>query len=186
MTMGYEPTSVATAADRVARGAQLLDTQISRRTGMEGGREIWAREIDMERLNLYSTEDCILAQLAQTFSDSADYPYMSGLRLAGLSGDDAPVFGFDYDPNEGISYGALKSEWRTLLESAEETYGPQFWVVSMHPADGLGWRREHGEFFRPYALRILADMREADQTSGREYRVIGAWTALGKTMQVPA
>jgi hypothetical protein len=105
---------VSTIAERVARGAALLDER-------EPG---WWQRIDLSKLDLASTCRCVLGQLFSIADDNwpPNNGYWSGLARFGLresaseaiSGS-AGSHGFASIRNE--DYDALDAEWRRVIEA---------------------------------------------------------------------
>jgi hypothetical protein len=88
---------MATIAERVARGAALLDER-------EPG---WWQRIDLSKLDIKSCEDCIAAQLGKG-------DYLDGLHAIGVTCyEDEDGCGFD---GAGDEYESLAEEWRLAIE----------------------------------------------------------------------
>lgn len=98
-----------TADERVARGAALLD---ARHPG-------WHEEVDLDRLYMRSTCDCVLGQL---YSPSAaeGTAYDNGLRALGEP--DAPAHGFDsvFGERHRLGYPQLEAAWRRAILARRE------------------------------------------------------------------
>jgi len=107
--------SIALAEQRVLKGFELLDQYF-------GDRD-WVGSIDVERLSMYSSFDCLIGQLfeKQAIKDGRT-GWTVGLELLGLSGDEAPNFGFiinhgpisDYQ-NEP-TFLQLTTAWKEYLQ----------------------------------------------------------------------
>lgn len=84
---------------RIERGATLLDER-------EPG---WEQRIDLDRLDMSSTCDCVLGQLAPM-------PYGFGpmVRFLGIAGETARLGFMTWGPE---SYGRLTAKWRALIAS---------------------------------------------------------------------
>ncbi len=87
-----------TIAERVARGAALLD---ERRPG-------WAGEVNAERLEMNDCYECVLGQLFGGFID--------GWAALDLDDKDTPDCGFEAEshhnpPSHNPEYAALKAAW---------------------------------------------------------------------------
>ena len=97
---------MSTVAERVQRGAELLD---EKRPG-------WWREIDLERLDVSSTCNCIGGQVA-----GVPYGFTVAMEALGLDGEEAFVaHGFESDINLSdrlfrAEYAALTAAWRDLI-----------------------------------------------------------------------
>ena len=92
-----------TIAERVAAGAALLDEH----------RPGWDGQIDLERLSLPSTCDCILGQIFPD-TDDGDDGYWAGLAdhdLGILTSDRACALGFASD----YGYKPLEAEWTRVI-----------------------------------------------------------------------
>lgn len=81
------PQSVA---DRVAKGAALLDRELPD----------WAREIDLERLDITQVDDCILGQLYTSWADGMISLFGSGCVGTPVGSD----HGFNLTPFEWDEY----------------------------------------------------------------------------------
>jgi hypothetical protein len=95
----------ATIAERVARGAALLDER-------EPG---WWQRIDLDRLYIGSTCDCVLGQLhGGSYVDGVqDLDLLYGTEDHGFMWHTRGVT--DYDAEEAEA-NELEAEWRTLIE----------------------------------------------------------------------
>lgn len=106
----------AAIAERVARGAALLD---AKRPG-------WDRQVDLAVLDL---EDCALCVIGQLFGpereSDADGPFGRGLDALGLCHGEEFAHGFDAEiPGE---FPALTGEWRRVITARR---------LAMHPVPG--------------------------------------------------
>jgi hypothetical protein len=97
---------MATIAERVARGAALLDER-------EPG---WWKRIDLGKLDLASTCRCVLGQLwddaPELWFDTG--PYKRALDELGLYHGKDEDLGFDRE--DGEHYPPLTAAWRELIE----------------------------------------------------------------------
>lgn len=93
---------------RVTRGAQLLDERLPG----------WVDRIDLDRLNLASSCNCILGQKFGDYLDGID-------ALFNCQNTDAINHGFDAFEDEGADaeaaeYEALTAEWRRVILARRE------------------------------------------------------------------
>lgn len=116
---------MTTITERVAAGAAFLDEHDPE----------WWREIDLDKLNLASSEVCVLGQrcplevLADfervsvgelTEDDDIDRYYAYGEALMRATGDQGRVFGWAAElgfASEVGTYGDLTAEWKRLIEA---------------------------------------------------------------------
>lgn len=93
---------MGTVAERVTRGAALLDEQ----------RPGWRGRVAPDWLDIRSGSACVLGQL---FGD-----YVRGLERLGLEVGDGPTFGFNTIPSARgpVSYDELRREWLAQLVRA--------------------------------------------------------------------
>lgn len=97
-------------AARVARGVALMDKKWPN----------WATEIDVDRLDINSSWDCVTAQYAQR--RDADFSWLDGMDMLGLDRVSYREHGFngEEDPEGGIvppaAYAALNGLWRAEIE----------------------------------------------------------------------
>ena len=96
----------------VERGAALLDERL----GPE-----WDEKIDLERLALGSTCDCIVGQLYQAPRRRKHAAYWRGIKELGVKGSE-PEYGFDTacgrPGRRGFgSYWSLTAAWKRLIKS---------------------------------------------------------------------
>ncbi len=98
---------MTTIAERVARGAALLDEQLPG----------WADHIDLGELALESPCRCILGQLWQ--GKDPEEPYEMALGELNLDYGEDDAAGFDKMPGTGNwgEYAQLTGAWRELIES---------------------------------------------------------------------
>ena len=89
-----------TAAERVARGAQLLDRE----------RPGWAYKIDLARLDLADDCHCVIGQLWG--GKAADYPWSAGTSALGLDKVRQQAHGFETDP--GLAYEGRMAAYAEL------------------------------------------------------------------------
>jgi hypothetical protein len=102
---------MSTVAERVARGAALLDEKVPG----------WAERIDLAELDLSSCWRCVLGQLATSTEPDLEDGWILGRDL-GLDGFDGR-YGFDrYSDIEGIEdpaamepWSELTAEWRRVI-----------------------------------------------------------------------
>ncbi len=97
---------MSTIAERVARGAALLDEK------MPG----WAEHIDLDVLSLASSCRCVLGQLHPNL-EAPDDAYLDGLSHLGVSTTDDSGYGFDTSDEDDGVYERLTAAWRELIES---------------------------------------------------------------------
>jgi hypothetical protein len=104
--------STDTIPQRVARGAALLDEKLPG----------WHERIDLDRLDLASSCDCVLGQEFADHSDAkADVdPYAVGLDKLDLWGFEAAEDGFEsyseHDDDEAdADHAALTAEWKRVI-----------------------------------------------------------------------
>jgi hypothetical protein len=95
---------VTAIAERVARGAALLDKQ-------DPG---WWQRIDLSTLDLKDVCNCVLGQLGDT-SDYFDICKSLDLRPHGTGERGAVALGFNAVPLD--EYDPLTAAWRELIES---------------------------------------------------------------------
>jgi hypothetical protein len=97
---------MSTIAERVARGAALLDER-------EPG---WWQRIDLSKLDLASTCRCVLGQLwiDMAIEDDEEDPYNMALRDLSLYHGRDEDLGFDRE--DGEQYPPLTAAWRELIE----------------------------------------------------------------------
>jgi hypothetical protein len=98
---------MSTVAERVARGAALLDE------GVPG----WAERIDLTELELASCYSCVLGQLFALEYDAEDgSPFGAGIKALGIEGSvRGPVwYGFD-----GASIEGLEAEWWRVIDARQ-------------------------------------------------------------------
>ena len=97
---------MSTVAERVQRGAELLD---EKRPG-------WWREIDLSRLDVSSTCNCVGSQVA-----GVPHGFTVAMEALELDGEEAFVaHGFESDTNLSdrlfrAEYAALTAAWRDLI-----------------------------------------------------------------------
>src|SRR5258708_40306755 len=97
---------MSTIAERVARGAALLDEK------MPG----WAEHIDLDTLNLASSCRCVLGQLHPNL-EAPDDAYLDGLNHLDVSTTDDSGYGFDTSDEDDDEYERLTTTWRELIEA---------------------------------------------------------------------
>src|SRR5258708_26132125 len=95
---------MTTIAERVARGAALLDEKTPG----------WDKGIYLCILDIDNCERCVLGQVYEA-QDGNDYGYSTGLKVLGVGiGDPERDYGFDGDWDERND---LTAAWRELIES---------------------------------------------------------------------
>lgn len=102
-----------TITERVAKGAALLDREYPD----------WWQIIDLDALALASPCRCVLGQVyahevepggdGEDYEDGYDYAINQVPDLA--SHDEH--YGFDDDPESGVTYSELTAEWRRVIEA---------------------------------------------------------------------
>lgn len=103
-----DPITFGELAERAARGAKLLDER----------RPLWFEEIDLGRLDMESTCDCVLGQV---FTGG----YLIGLEMLEI-GTDEPDYGFDLrgkgEQFSSYAWGELRECWvREIKKRRKET-----------------------------------------------------------------
>jgi hypothetical protein len=94
---------MSTVAERVARGAALLDER-------EPG---WAERIDLGRLDVMSECRCVLGQLYLREWPDLRLPYLFAVRALGIDDTQAEqALGFDDEDGE---YPELTAEWHRVI-----------------------------------------------------------------------
>lgn len=150
---------IADTTRRVLSGAAMLDW-------VYGGRAVWARGIDRDRLSLTDNTGCVLGQLLGSYDDGVAV-------LFGGNYGDAVRYGFDMSGSD--QPGALvrmARVWRHVLYWAARQCPSQFEIVSTWTADPDRVAGSEGdEFFYVDALRRLADLRVADPDRTHVYSV---------------
>ena len=110
-----------TVAERVARGAALLDQAYVNRD------VAWWDQVDLNTLDMYSPTSCVIAQTvgryegphpcwcgAEGCEDATIGSYGDGLEVLGLM--DSSVFSEDYGFAVGVhGHVALRNEWRDTI-----------------------------------------------------------------------
>ena len=97
---------MSTVAERVARGAALLDEKVPG----------WERRINLEWLDIASCYFCVLGQVfdddERASTDDLDSPYSAGIRALGIEGG---VRGTVWHGFDGLHIDALNAAWRRLV-----------------------------------------------------------------------
>lgn len=119
--MSYLEKNIGTVADRVKRGAGLLD-EFSK---IDSTIENWRSKIDIGSLNMHSPTNDILGQLFGTFREGWQKLYSSGLidknalentgEHINMNGIYGVYYGFDSFYNE---FFALGTEWIGILNNS--------------------------------------------------------------------
>lgn len=117
-------TATSTVADRVARGAELLDQAYVNRD------VAWWDQVDLDTLDMYSPTDCVIAQTVGRFPQprpcwcggaecTADTTgdYGDGMTILGLPFAESADYGFTPDPHGGA---ILRDAWRELILARRE------------------------------------------------------------------
>jgi hypothetical protein len=101
----------ATIAERVAKGAALLDEKIPG----------WDKDIDLARLDLASPCRCILGQLhySEDASEAFD-DYWVGLGRLNMNAFTSMAFGFAAFSYRQGEYDALGAEWSRVILARRE------------------------------------------------------------------
>lgn len=92
---------------RVARGVALLDERLPS----------WDERIDLDRLDLHSSCNCILGQEFANHEDvdGETWTGYDAAQSALLNHADPTEYGFDLTGREAASFPALTSEWKRLI-----------------------------------------------------------------------
>jgi hypothetical protein len=103
---------MSTVAERVARGAELLDEKVPG----------WAERISVAELDLSSCSSCVIGQLFATeaFNGAGLWPsgYDFGVQIIGVNGWES-WYGFDRRFSDTEPWSELNDEWRRVI--AERT-----------------------------------------------------------------
>lgn len=86
--------------DRIAKGAEFLDNHF--------GEEDWRAKIDLDKLDMANSFDCVLGQLFRSF--------WNGCALLALNPQDTRSMAFLTNPRDPYAYETLTREWKKYLQ----------------------------------------------------------------------
>jgi hypothetical protein len=91
-------------AARVQRGIALLDEKWP----------TWATDVDLDRLDIENTHNCMTAQYAQRLN-TPDGDWVDGKRALGLDAEAYSAHGFNAETSSAKGYDALNRLWKAEI-----------------------------------------------------------------------
>lgn len=141
-----------------ARKSLHITAGMGRLDMVYGGRDEWAREIDVTALDMSSGNRCILGQLCGS--------YLAGMAFLGIINEDGYFWGFDGNADD------LTAEWISVLERLGRSDHASGWFYVVKRTGAGTWKRLSREYFRSDARRVAATERVVTEDPD-DVRIIG-------------